>query len=72
MSFTAGDKNYDNTNIHCDDTVIISADEFLDTPNNQLTIISVQIKEDSLLIEFGSSGYSGKCWSKNDQYRYCR
>lgn len=61
LSFSSCDKD-DNDPIINDNQVIISADEYISAPNDQLSIIRLEIIEDSLIINFGSSGCDGSTW----------
>lgn len=62
LTVSACDKDKDDTTTLCDETVIISADDYHNAPDDHLNIISAEIKGDCLTIEFGSSGCSGKTW----------
>ncbi len=46
----------------CDQKVVISAEEYIIAPNDQLTINSLEINGDCLTINFSSSGCSGDSW----------
>ena len=45
-----------------DFTTLISSEEYLNAPSDQLTINSLEITENCLKINFGSSGCSGDTW----------
>jgi len=56
-------KKHDDTKLSaCNDKVIISADEYLNAPDDHLTINSIEIIGDCLIIDFGSSGCDGNTW----------
>lgn len=44
---------------------IISAEQYLNAPSDQLTINSLSIENDSLKINFSASGCSGESWEVN-------
>ncbi len=46
----------------CDQKVVISAEEYIIAPSDQLTINSLEINGDCLTINFSSSGCSGDSW----------
>lgn len=48
--------------LHCDQEVLISAEEYITAPNAQLTIHSLEINGDCLTISYSSSGCSGDSW----------
>jgi len=52
-------------NPECPEPVIISENEFRDAPADELTIISAEIINDCLNIEFASSGCDGSTWEIN-------
>jgi len=52
----------DNDSFKCDQKVVISAEEYIIAPNDQLTINSLEINGDCLTINFSSSGCSGDSW----------
>ncbi|MBK3519199.1 hypothetical protein [Carboxylicivirga marina] len=63
LALPACDKDNDETpQIQCDDTVIASANNYLNAPDDHLNIISVVIIGDCLAINFGSSGCDGSTW----------
>ncbi len=47
----------------CDDGVIISAQKFVNAPDDQLTISNLKITENCLAITFNASGCNGESWS---------
>ncbi len=59
FAFSACEK--DNNIINYQD-VIVSLNEYNTAPNDLLTINSVEIKENSLIINFSASGCSGDTW----------
>lgn len=46
----------------CTDQVIISTELYNSGPNDDLNIVDVEIINDSIYIEFGSSGCDGESW----------
>lgn len=46
----------------CDQTVIISNEEYKNAPDDFLTIVSAEIQNNCLIINFGSSGCDGSTW----------
>ena len=46
----------------CDDIVLIDADEYLNAPDDLVTINSVEITDDCLNINFSAGGCSGDSW----------
>ena len=46
----------------CDQAVVISNEEFHSAPDDLLTIVNAEIKNDCLIINFGSSGCDGSTW----------
>ena len=62
LSFSSCDKNDNINTVNNDKQVIISADEYISAPSDQLTINSLLIISDSLLINFGASGCDGNTW----------
>jgi len=58
----ACDKDNDDTTMQCDNTVIISADGYLNAPDDHLNINNIEINGDCLVIDFGSSGCHGSTW----------
>jgi len=61
--FTSCDKNIENECFTaCCQQVIISADEYQNAPNDGLTIDTVQIVGDCLVITFSSGGCDGDSW----------
>ena len=55
-------ENDDKIKESCDEEVIISRYEYDNAPNDQLSIISVEIVDNCLKINFGSSGCDGSTW----------
>ncbi len=62
LTFTYCDKETDNSSIVCDKSVIVDGDQYNTEPNDQLTIISAEIDNNCLKINFASSGCSGSSW----------
>jgi len=60
LSFTSCEKEDHLTN--CGDQIVISADEYITAPNDQLTINNLELNGDCLTINFSSSGCSGDTW----------
>jgi len=60
LSSCAIDSN--DESFECDRKVVISAEEYIIAPNDQLTINSLEINGDCLTINFSSSGCSGDSW----------
>ena len=59
----SGNPNSDNpTQSNCDTAVIISPNMFTDAPGESLTINSVEIIEDCLLLNYSAGGCSGNDW----------
>ncbi|WP_299243300.1 hypothetical protein [uncultured Aquimarina sp.] len=57
--------NNDDENINpssCEFETLISSEQFIDAPNDQLTINNLVINDNCLTINFGSSGCSGDTW----------
>jgi hypothetical protein len=52
----------DNTTSNCDQITIIDSNQYKNSPNDQLTINSLEINDNCLKINFGSSGCSGDTW----------
>jgi len=46
----------------CDQTVIISNEEFHNAPDDLLSIVKADIQDNCLIIDFGSSGCDGSTW----------
>ncbi len=62
LSITSCDKETDNFSTVCDQSVIVSKNKYSTAPNDQLTIISAELNDDCLKINFASSGCSGSSW----------
>ncbi|WP_423127626.1 hypothetical protein [Gaoshiqia sp. Z1-71] len=56
------DKDDDCRSPVCDRLVVVDGDQYLTAPDDQLTIISVELAGDCLKINFASSGCSGSSW----------
>jgi hypothetical protein len=52
----------DNTTSNCDQITIIDSNQYKNSPNDQLTINSLEINDNCLKINFGSGGCSGDTW----------
>lgn len=61
FSLTSCDKD-DNNSSNYDKQVLISADEYSTSPNDQLTINTLELNGDNLKINFSASGCSGDTW----------
>ncbi len=46
----------------CDDDVIVSAEAYITAHDDHLNINSIEIIDDCLVIDFGSSGCDGSTW----------
>jgi len=62
LTFTYCDKETENSSTVCDQSVIVDKDRYNTGPNDQLTIISAELDNDCLKINFASSGCSGSSW----------
>lgn len=62
LTLTYCDKETDNSSTVCDKSVIVDEDQYNNEPNDQLTIISAELDNDCLKINFASSGCSGSSW----------
>ncbi|WP_372934257.1 hypothetical protein [Mariniphaga sediminis] len=62
LTFTYCDKETDNSSTVCDKSLIVDKDQYNTEPNDQLTIISAELDNDCLKINFASSGCSGSSW----------
>jgi hypothetical protein len=62
LSFTSCNKENDNINTSCDQSVIISKEKYNTEPNDPLTIISAELNEGCLKINFASGGCDGSSW----------
>ena len=62
LSSTSCDKENDNLSTVCDQSVIISKDKYSTAPSDQLSIISAELNDDCLKINFASSGCNGSSW----------
>ena len=62
LSFTSCNKESDNRSTVCDQSVIISKDNYSSAPGDHLTIINAKLNDDCLKINFASSGCSGSSW----------
>ncbi|MEZ5106331.1 MAG: hypothetical protein R2757_17650 [Draconibacterium sp.] len=62
LTFTYCDKETENSSTVCDQSVIVDKDRYNTGPNGQLTIISAELDNDCLKINFASSGCSGSSW----------
>jgi hypothetical protein len=50
------------SSMSCDKEVIVSSDEYNTSPDDQVTINTVELNGDCLAINFSSSGSSGNSW----------
>ncbi|QGY42980.1 hypothetical protein GM418_04695 [Maribellus comscasis] len=62
LLFTCCDKETNNFSEVCEQSVIISEDQYISAPDDQLTIISAELNNNCLKINFASSGCSGSSW----------
>ena len=60
--FSCGDKDDDDNLINCDKEVVISASEYDTAPNDNVSIIQLEITDNCLNINFGASGCDGESW----------
>jgi len=61
-SLNSCNKDDDTKLAACDNKVVVSASEYLNAPADHLTINSIEIIGDCLVIDFGSSGCDGSTW----------
>ena len=52
----------DNTTSNCDQITIIDSNQYKNSPNDQLTVNSLEINDNCLKINFSSGGCSGDTW----------
>lgn len=62
LLFTSCNKENDNLSSVCDHSVIISKDMYNAAPNDHLTIISAELTNDCLKINFASGGCDRSTW----------
>jgi hypothetical protein len=55
----------DNTTSNCDQITIIDSNQYKNSPNDHLTINSLEINDNCLKINFSSGGCSGDTWALN-------
>ena len=62
IAFISSCNNSENASTTCDKIVIISASEYENAPNDEITINHLSINGDCLKINFSASGCSGDSW----------
>ncbi len=53
----------DNTTSNCDQIIIIDSNQYKNSPNDHLTVNSLEINDNCLKISFSSGGCSGDTWA---------
>lgn len=62
LSFVSCNKETEKQPTVCDQSVIISKDNYTNAPSDQLSISVTELNDGCLKINFGSSGCSGSSW----------